>query len=1199
MNSSVSGVIQDGVKELVSWKLTTPDSSYEDLEEEDDQNHGGTVHNTEIVNDPSKLDETKANTAEEKEEAAQDEEYASKTISEDDAEVDEYESESISKASVSEEKLDDHSNETEGTTKNTRQTDVEAITDQPSSFRPFFIDESIGSDDVETDDDDESYSETDANDEPNEVAGADIQDKVLQMEEQDLEQIEKELNDGIMLSSKTSEEMNESQEPKGIERTGKPNETQESEKTDENQENNTDRGNENMLLIQDESVIVAKMLVDNLIENIFLQLEKPGFAQEPVGIMTRRQLKRKINEQEEEEQTQRKKQHLDVDSCLRVKAEFSEVNDQNGAEGWICDECGLECKNKQHLRNHILAHNYSKFDQFVPQSKPFACPDCGKESRDKTTLIRHIAWTHQRFEEITGITEHQLKKRKLARPVAEGSRENNLHEQSEVKIEILNRSDTYVKVEPEDPEEAQYDEIVDDMVDEDVLQECLQDILQQDVKKEASAEDDPLEENFQIFADNLPNQTIKTESIRKSRKRTKKSKKGKSSKKRLIEQKPSAAASDPTSFQSLGSLDRKQELARRSRPLTSLNEVTKEAVPEIIGDLMKDQVPVVPPGKQEFYTVLRQRHARGQETGGGKVTRKAMKKMTSAKVASPNEGTRTQTTHEITKMSGDSAKSLANTPGNNVFTPNITITSVVDSDNRRIETRSMQDKLPSSISFKSNMTNSIHQGSRGNLLIRTPIGHTGSNMPFRHWPSNMKKKKKKRDPNAPKRPMSSYFLFMQENRESVLKDQPGLKIGDIAKEMGKRWAEVGPEEKEKFEKLAETARTKHVEDKAAYYEAKAKLRPRPPIAPAGMIQNTARNIASPFRNIQTPAKLNVGNIQINGSPVTSNTAAARQISKQTRVFHTNTQANLTPARPSSIQTRLNNKGARLDVTPARPDVTPAKSDATPARPGVTPARPGVTPARSDATPARPTVQTIMNSVGSSSLTVTPSIPNGTNVSLTRSPIPSPNMAPARDVAASAKPLNTPTRPNTTFPRPATTYAMHAPTSTSSITTFARPALTSVSSTTTSARPNVQPARLNTPSSKPTTTPARQFTTSARPMTTTARPNVVSARPGATHARPVTTPVRTSVFSNSRPVGSTKNNVQPQVNTLDIARNFVKPAAKHGLQVSKPANVGTPLDILNSYNKSSSNVEMRTVGPAVKTTIIGQPRAVVDRSARRG
>ena len=39
----------------------------------------------------------------------------------------------------------------------------------------------------------------------------------------------------------------------------------------------------------------------------------------------------------------------------------------------------------------------------------------------------------------------------------------------------------------------------------------------------------------------------------------------------------------------------------------------------------------------------------------------------------------------------------------------------------------------------------------------------------------------KKDPNAPKRPMSAYFLFMGDKRAEVREKNPDFKIGDIAK----------------------------------------------------------------------------------------------------------------------------------------------------------------------------------------------------------------------------------------------------------------------------------------------------------------------------------------------------------------------------------------------------------------------------------
>merc|ERR1712002_569172 len=76
--------------------------------------------------------------------------------------------------------------------------------------------------------------------------------------------------------------------------------------------------------------------------------------------------------------------------------------------------------------------------------------------------------------------------------------------------------------------------------------------------------------------------------------------------------------------------------------------------------------------------------------------------------------------------------------------------------------------------------------------------------------------KKVKDPNAPKRPMSAYFLFMNATRPKVKKENPDFGIGDIAKELGRQWAEITPAEKSKFDKEAAIAKKKWEVEKAAY-----------------------------------------------------------------------------------------------------------------------------------------------------------------------------------------------------------------------------------------------------------------------------------------------------------------------------------------------------------------------------------------------
>ena len=50
-----------------------------------------------------------------------------------------------------------------------------------------------------------------------------------------------------------------------------------------------------------------------------------------------------------------------------------------------------------------------------------------------------------------------------------------------------------------------------------------------------------------------------------------------------------------------------------------------------------------------------------------------------------------------------------------------------------------------------------------------------------------KKKSKTKLPGQPKRPMSAYFLWMNENREQIKKDHPGLSIAEFGKKAGELW----------------------------------------------------------------------------------------------------------------------------------------------------------------------------------------------------------------------------------------------------------------------------------------------------------------------------------------------------------------------------------------------------------------------------
>uniref|UniRef100_A0A8C5E0V9 High mobility group protein B2 n=1 Tax=Gouania willdenowi TaxID=441366 RepID=A0A8C5E0V9_GOUWI len=72
-----------------------------------------------------------------------------------------------------------------------------------------------------------------------------------------------------------------------------------------------------------------------------------------------------------------------------------------------------------------------------------------------------------------------------------------------------------------------------------------------------------------------------------------------------------------------------------------------------------------------------------------------------------------------------------------------------------------------------------------------------------------KKKKKYKDPNAPKRPPSAFFIFCGEFRPKIKGESPGLTIGDVAKKLGEMWNNTSAEDKQPYEKKASKLKEKY------------------------------------------------------------------------------------------------------------------------------------------------------------------------------------------------------------------------------------------------------------------------------------------------------------------------------------------------------------------------------------------------------
>jgi len=79
-----------------------------------------------------------------------------------------------------------------------------------------------------------------------------------------------------------------------------------------------------------------------------------------------------------------------------------------------------------------------------------------------------------------------------------------------------------------------------------------------------------------------------------------------------------------------------------------------------------------------------------------------------------------------------------------------------------------------------------------------------------------RKRKSTKDPNAPKRALSAFFWFSNDERGKVKGANPDYGVGDVAKELGKRWGETESDVKRKYEAMAEKDKARYEREMTAY-----------------------------------------------------------------------------------------------------------------------------------------------------------------------------------------------------------------------------------------------------------------------------------------------------------------------------------------------------------------------------------------------
>ncbi|CAJ2513131.1 Uu.00g012500.m01.CDS01 [Anthostomella pinea] len=82
-----------------------------------------------------------------------------------------------------------------------------------------------------------------------------------------------------------------------------------------------------------------------------------------------------------------------------------------------------------------------------------------------------------------------------------------------------------------------------------------------------------------------------------------------------------------------------------------------------------------------------------------------------------------------------------------------------------------------------------------------------------------KSKRAKKDPNAPKRGLSAYMFFANEQRENVRDENPGISFGQVGKILGERWKALNDKQRTPYEAKAATDKKRYEDEKQAYQAA--------------------------------------------------------------------------------------------------------------------------------------------------------------------------------------------------------------------------------------------------------------------------------------------------------------------------------------------------------------------------------------------
>ena len=141
-----------------------------------------------------------------------------------------------------------------------------------------------------------------------------------------------------------------------------------------------------------------------------------------------------------------------------------------------------------------------------------------------------------------------------------------------------------------------------------------------------------------------------------------------------------------------------------------------------------------------------------------------------------------------------------------------------DSDNTRCSKRRLGDKL-----FCAGHERPMHKKTNGLEFLWQKCGRIDQPVPQDYRVDKKVKKERKINKNVglngaqkPKKALTGYFCFMNATRKQVKDKNPGDKVGDIAKKLGKMWKSMGDEEKKPYLEMSEKDKERYLKEMADF-----------------------------------------------------------------------------------------------------------------------------------------------------------------------------------------------------------------------------------------------------------------------------------------------------------------------------------------------------------------------------------------------